>query len=201
MEQLLENTSNEGLRLAKSILTRGTHVLGHAWTDQLTQPDADDLNAINSVLPGLPAQFRTATPQEVAQLPRIVDPQLLEGTTVNFSRSLIRLAWMLQHVETLLPMAGEIQAELNCHTAGVSDSHAWGLCLWATLSCCQCISAQIEHNSDGCLGEMYFDIALVYYHHTQKQRRTPCRHIRNGTSCASPHGQINCPADIVSSYR
>jgi len=36
---------------------------------------------------------------------------------------------MLQHAETLLPMAGEIQAELNCHTAGVSDSHAWGLML------------------------------------------------------------------------
>ena len=73
MAQLLENTSNEGLQLVKSILTRGTHVLGHVWTDQLTQPQADDLNAINSVLPGLPAQFRTATPQEVAQLPRIVD--------------------------------------------------------------------------------------------------------------------------------
>ena len=42
---------------------------------------------------------------------------------------MIRLAWILQHVETLLPMAGEIQAELNCHTAGVSDSHAWGLML------------------------------------------------------------------------
>ena len=77
------------------------------------QPDANDLTAINTVLPGLPAQFRTTTPQEVAQLPRIVDPQLLEGTTVNFSRSMIRLAWILQHVETLLPMAGEIQAELN----------------------------------------------------------------------------------------
>ena len=95
MAKLLENTSNEGLHLVKSILDRGTHVLGNVWTDQLTQPDANDLNAINSVLPGLPAQFRTATPQEVAQLPRIVDPQLLEGTTVNFSRSLIRLAWML----------------------------------------------------------------------------------------------------------
>ena len=58
----------------------------------LAQPDANDINAINSLLPGLPAQFRTATPQEVAQLPRIVDPQLLEGTTVNFSRSLICLA-------------------------------------------------------------------------------------------------------------
>ena len=35
---------------------------------------------------------------------------------------------MLQHAETILPMAGEIQAELNCHTAGVSDSHSWGSC-------------------------------------------------------------------------
>ena len=26
-------------------------------------------------------------------------------------------------------MAGEIQAELNCHTAGASDPHAWGLML------------------------------------------------------------------------
>ena len=33
---------------------------------------------------------------------------------------------MLQHAETILPMAGEIQADLNCHTGGVSDSHAWG---------------------------------------------------------------------------
>ena len=74
------------------------------------------------------AQFRTATSGEVAQLPQLVDPELLEGTTVNFSRSLIRLAWMLQHAETLLPMAGEIQADLNSHTAGVSGSHAWGLC-------------------------------------------------------------------------
>ena len=113
MVKLLENTSNEGLHLVKGILERGSHVLGNVWTDQLAQPDANDINAINSLLPGLPAQFRTATPQEVAQLPRIVDPQLLEGTTVNFSRSLIRLAWMLQHVETLLPMAGEIQVEMR----------------------------------------------------------------------------------------
>ena len=69
MAQLLENTSNEGLHLVKSILTRGTHVLGPVWTDQLTQPEADDLNAINSVLPGLPAQFRTATPQSISAAP------------------------------------------------------------------------------------------------------------------------------------
>jgi hypothetical protein len=101
MAKLLDNTSNEGLQVVKSILDRGTHVLGNVWTDQLLDQDANDLNAINTVLPGLPAQFRTATPQEVAQLPQIVDPQLLEGTTVNFSRSIIRLAWILQHVETL----------------------------------------------------------------------------------------------------
>ena len=29
----------------------------------------------------------------------------------------------------------------------------------------------------------------------------PYRHIQNGTSCAEPHDQINCPADIVPSYR
>ena len=129
MAKLLDNTSNEGLQVVKGILDRGAHVLGNVWTNQLLDQDATDLNAINTVLPGLPAQFRTATPQEVAQLPRIVDPQLLEGATVNFSRSMIRLAWLLQHVETLLPMASEIQAELNCHTAGVSDAHAWGLML------------------------------------------------------------------------
>ena len=103
----------------------------YVWTSQLPQTAAEDLNAINTVLPGLVAQFRTATSGEVAQLPQLVDPELLEGTTVNFTQSLIRLAWMLQqqHAETLLPMAGEIQAELNSHTAGVSDSHAWGLML------------------------------------------------------------------------
>ena len=65
MVKLLENTSNEGLHLVKDILERGSHVLGNVWTDQLAQPDANDINAINSLLPGLPAQFRTATPQEV----------------------------------------------------------------------------------------------------------------------------------------
>ena len=129
MIKLLEDTANEGLTLAKDILARGEHILGNMWTGQLTQPAAEDLNTLNAILPGLVAQFRTATASEVALLPQLVDHELLEGTTVNFSRSLIRLAWMLQHAETILPMAGEIQADLNCHTAGVSDSHAWGLML------------------------------------------------------------------------
>ena len=28
-----------------------------------------------------------------------------------------------------------------------------------------------------------------------------CWHILNGTSCCSPHGQVNCPADTVPSYK
>ena len=44
-------------------------------------------------------------------------------------RSLVRLAWILQHAVTLLPMASDIQAVLNSQTAGVSDIHTWGLML------------------------------------------------------------------------
>ena len=44
-------------------------------------------------------------------------PQLMEGTTINFPRSLVRLAWILQHAVTLLPMASDIQAVLNSQTA------------------------------------------------------------------------------------
>ena len=60
---------------------------------------------------------------------RFVDSELLAGTALNFPRSLVRLAWILQHAATLLPMAGDIQAVLNSQTAGVSDIHAWGLML------------------------------------------------------------------------
>ena len=60
---------------------------------------------------------------------RFVDSELLAGTAINFPRSLVRLAWILQHAATLLPMAGDIQAVLNSQTAGVSDIHAWGLML------------------------------------------------------------------------
>ena len=40
----------------------------------------------------------------------------------------------------------------------------------SAVSSCQCISAKIEHNSDRCHGEMYFDIVLVYCHQTRKQK-------------------------------
>ena len=129
MIRLLDDSSNKGLHLLNQTLRNSEHVLGRVWTEQLSPDDEKDLRAVHQVLPGLNSHFRTALPGEQAQLPTKVNATLLEGTTINFSRSLIRLAWMLQHVETLLPMAGEIQAELNSHTAGVSDIHAWGLIL------------------------------------------------------------------------
>ena len=89
----------------------------------------EDLRAANTVLPGLRAQFEAAQPHVQRHSSTFVDAELLEGTTVNFPRSLVRLAWILQHAATLLPMAGDIQAVLNSQTAGVSDIHAWGLML------------------------------------------------------------------------
>ena len=116
MIRLLDDSSNEGLHLLNQTLRNSEHVLGRVWTEQLSPADEEDLRAVHKVLPGLDSHFRTALPSEQAQLPTKVDATLLEGTAINFSRSLIRLAWMLQHVETLLPMAGEIQTELNSHS-------------------------------------------------------------------------------------
>ena len=134
MIKLLDHSSNEGLAILSQALSKGEHVLGNLWADQLTQQVALDLQTVQTVLPGIDSQFRTAQPSERAQFPTTVDPQLLEGTTINFSRSLVRLAWMLQHAVTILPMAGDIQAALNSQTAGVSDIHAWGLMLPSALS-------------------------------------------------------------------
>ena len=128
MIRLFDGSSNEGLTTLK-ILRRGQHTLGQLWTNQLSPQSTEDLKAANAVLPGLRAQFEAAQPHEQRQLPTIVDTELLAGTTVNFPRSLVRLALILQHAATLLPMAGNIQAVLNSHTAGVSDIHAWGLML------------------------------------------------------------------------
>ena len=100
MIKLLNHSSNEGLAILSQFLCKGEHALGNLWTDQLTQQAALDLRKANTVLPGLDAQFRAAQSNEQTQLLTIVDPQLLEGTTVNFSRSLVRLAWILQHAVT-----------------------------------------------------------------------------------------------------
>ena len=118
MIRLPGSSSNEGLAVLSQVLRNGAHVLGNLWTDQLAQQSAQDLHEVNTVLPGLNAQYRAAQPNERVQLPTVVDPQLLEGTTINFPRSLVRLAWMLKHAATLLPMASDIQAVLNSQTAG-----------------------------------------------------------------------------------
>ena len=89
MIKLLDHSSNEGLAILSQALGKGEHVLGNLWADQLTQQAALDLQTVHTVLPGIDSQFRAAQPSERAQFPTTVDPQLLEGTTVNFSRSLV----------------------------------------------------------------------------------------------------------------
>ena len=81
------------------------------------------------MLPGVNSTFEPASPEERARYPSVADPDLLEGSVVNFQRSLVRLAWILQHAVTLLPMASDLQATLNSETAGVANLHAWGLVL------------------------------------------------------------------------
>ena len=78
-----------------------------------------DLDSMNAVFPGLAGRFEPANYAEVAQRPGLIDQALLEGHVVNFSRSLIRLAWLLQRADTIVPLASEIQAALNSQTAGV----------------------------------------------------------------------------------
>ena len=128
MIRLLDGSANEGLAALSQILKRGQPTLGQLWTSHLSPQDEEDLRAASTVLPGLRAQFEAAQPN-MQRHSRFVDSELLAGTAINFPRSLVRLAWILQHAATLLPMAGDIQAVLNSQTAGVSDIHAWGLML------------------------------------------------------------------------
>ena len=128
MIRLLDGSANEGLTALSQILKRGQSTLGQLWTSHLSPQDEEDLRAASTVLPGLQAVFEAAQPN-MQRHSRFVDSELLAGTALNFSRSLVRLAWILQHAATLLPMAGDIQAVLNSQTAGVSDIHAWGLML------------------------------------------------------------------------
>ena len=111
----------------------------------------------STILLDLDSHFRTALPSEQAPLPTKVDPTLLEGTAFsssmadvalwlgpymsissknvictrtenNFSRSLIRLVWMLQYVETLLPMAGEFKRSLTPTQPVLATSMPGGSC-------------------------------------------------------------------------
>ena len=128
MTRLLDGSANEGLTTLSQILKRGQSTLGRLWTSQLSPQDEEDLKVASAVLPGLQAVFK-ATQPTMRRHSRFVEPELLEGAVLNLPRSLVRLAWILQHAATLLPMAGDIQATLNSQTAGVSDIHTWGLML------------------------------------------------------------------------
>ena len=53
MIRLLDHSSNEGLAILSQVLGKGDHALGNLWTDQLTQQAAQDLQKVNTILPGL----------------------------------------------------------------------------------------------------------------------------------------------------
>ena len=129
MESLLSSSSNDSLTALADILHAGESKLGNVWTDELPTEHAADLQRTNEILPGVQSAFDPASPAEKALCPTVVDPKLLEGSVINFQRSLIRLAWILQHAVTLLPMASDLQATLNSETSGVANLHAWGLVL------------------------------------------------------------------------
>ena len=129
MRDLLNSSSNDSLIALAGILHAGDNKLGKVWTNELPPGPLEDLRKTNEMLPGVKSAFEPASPEERAPCPTVVDPDLLEGSVVNFQRSLVRLAWILQHAVTLLPMAGDLQATLNSETSGVANLHAWGLVL------------------------------------------------------------------------
>ena len=129
MRGLLNSSSNDSLIALAGILHAGDNKLGKVWTDELPPGPLEDLRRTNEMLPGVKSTFEPASPEERARCPSVVDPDLLEGSVVNFQRSLVRLAWILQHAVTLLPMASDLQATLNSETSGVANLHAWGLVL------------------------------------------------------------------------
>ena len=129
MTILLSNSSNSQLVALADTINKGEHTLGQMWTEDLQAENKQDLADCQQLLPGATGVFRAATPQEKARRPSLVDAELLDGTAIDFRRSLIRLAYILQHAATLHPMAGDLQATLNSETAGISNIHSWGLML------------------------------------------------------------------------
>ena len=128
MIRLLDDSSNEGLHLLNQTLRNSEHVLGRVWTEKLS-PAGQRRPPSSPPSPSRPQlTLPHSTSKRAGAAPDKGRCHAPRRQYINFSRSLIRLAWMLQHVETLLPCR-RIQAELNSHTAGVSDIHAWGLML------------------------------------------------------------------------
>ena len=129
MTAILSSSSNDQLAALANTLDNGEHSLGQMWTDDLPAKYKQDLTDCQQLLPGATGIFRETTTQERARRPSVVDPELLDGNSIDFRRSLVRLAYILQHAATLHPMAGDLQATLNSETSGINNIHAWGLML------------------------------------------------------------------------
>ena len=121
MIRLLGDTTNEGLAQAKNILARddffwikafncpillmmGRKNLGTRWlrTRQCLDwpPSPCSFWRSRHQTPYFPVSMANSEQQTIMKWRssrKPVDPECLEGHVVNFSRSLIRLAWILQH--------------------------------------------------------------------------------------------------------
>ena len=97
MTGILSSSSNDQLAALANTLDNGEHSLGQMWTDDLSAKYKQDLTDCQQLLPGATGIFREATTQERARRPSVVDPELLDGNSIDFRRSLVRLAYILQH--------------------------------------------------------------------------------------------------------
>ena len=87
MTTLLSNSSNSQLVALANTLDKGEHSLGQVWTEDLQAEHKQDLSDCQQLLPGATGVFRAATLQERARRPSLVDPELLDGTAIDFRRS------------------------------------------------------------------------------------------------------------------
>ena len=94
MTTLLSNSSSGQLAALADTIDKGEDSLGQMWTEELQDKHKQDLLNCQQLLPGATGIFRAATPQEKARRPSLVDPELLDGTSIDFRRSLVRLAYI-----------------------------------------------------------------------------------------------------------
>ena len=84
MTAILSSSSNDQLAALANTLDNGEHSLGQMWTDDLPAKYKQDLTDCQQLLPGATGIFREATTQERARRPSVVDPELLDGNSIDF---------------------------------------------------------------------------------------------------------------------
>ena len=91
----------------------------------------------------------------------------------------------------------------NANLAGRFAGRRWCRFLVGFLSCCFVFVSMM---CLGCEAKEFLTTFTDFYCFSHRQDRAlerdrPQQRKKKGTSCATPHGHINCPADIVPSYK